>query len=125
MTIEDKKHQKTDELICQYVLRQAEEDLLEFEKECGIEIPMSPNGVFETWINTWRNNDIFKGFVLSKQKGIKKLSRRIIINGHHMKNTGSLVLHLRSKRKGKFRMPIKVRRKIRSFIEVKKRRKIK
>lgn len=86
-------------------------------KEYGIRFKAKTTSIMETWMELYRRDDIFKGFVLAKQKGANKLTRRIFVKLGHTANN-PLVLHFKTrkheKERYKIRKPIKkARRKIR------------
>lgn len=101
----------SDRLFCKSVINQAKEDLLEY----GIDIT-SKTQIMITWITIWRNDDIFKGFVLAKQRGNKKQVRRILIDMRKLKQKG-MVIHFRNKKTPKYRKKISFHKKIRTKIK--------
>ena len=79
-------------------------------KEYGIRFKAKTTSIMETWMEVYRRDDIFKGFVLAKQKGVNKLTRRIFIKLGHTANN-PLVLHFKihkhKKERHKIRQHIK------------------
>jgi hypothetical protein len=107
------KYHKLDKRWHESVLEEAISDLKDF----GCSFKASKIPIMETWIKLWRENDIFKGFVLARQKGSNKWTRRIFVKTQYRKDN-ALVIHFKNKlykERKKIRSEIKVRRKIRRW----------